>query len=317
MRTAWIVLTSSLVVAACSDPAPAAVDAFADDAAAPVDAYVRPDVGPDAWVPTDAGAIRTTPSFPDATGTCPDLAAGGMITFAPAGIPTRPVRLWVSDAAATMDGPLVFVWHGAGGSPNDATIILGDALNEIVAAGGIVAAPAHDPANTQLPWFLDLGMQEDDLLVADEVLACARASLGFDEAHVHSVGFSAGALHTSQMSFRRASYLASVVTYSGGLVSPRPPTRDAADARFAAMILSGGPGDVVIVNFQQTSQTYLRAIQVAGDFGFVCDHGMGHTVPAAARASAWQFLQDHPYGQVPHAYAEGLPAGFYEFCALP
>ncbi len=316
-------IAAGLLLFACAEPAPTSVadDAGAADAAMPLDAAApndafRPDVGPDAWAPTDAGAIRTTPTFPEVSGTCPDLTSPGTVTFSPAGLTPRAARIWVGPAAATLDGPVVFVWHGAGGSPSDASYILGDAISDIVELGGIVVAPSHDPANTDLPWFLDLGTREDDLEVADEALACARASIGIDEAHVHSVGFSAGALHTSQMSFRRASYLASVVTYSGGLVSRSAPARDALDARFAAMILFGGPDDVVLVAFQQTSRQYLAAMQRAGDFGFLCDHGMGHTVPAAARLSAWRFLQDHPYGMTPHAYEDGLPDGFYSYCSL-
>lgn len=320
MRTSSIAgfATLALSLAACADPAPGADVGPTDDAAAPVDAYARPDAGPDAWVPTDAGAIRAAASFPTAAGACPDLTRSGTVMVSPAGIAARPVQIWVSDAAATMDGPLVLVWHGAGGSPSEAQYILGDtAMSAILAAGGIVAAPAHDPANTQLPWFLDLGSEEDDLFVADEIVACARSGIGIDAAHVHSVGFSAGALHTTEMAYRRASYLASVVTYSGGLRSSRPPTRDAADARFAAMMLHGGESDVVLVSFQRQTESWLRAVQGAGDFGFICDHGMGHTVPSSARESAWRFLEAHGYGELPRAYASGLPADFYAPCTLP
>jgi predicted esterase len=319
-RLALVSLVVSL--SACSDPGTTPpIDAAVpmDDAYAE-DAFVPPvDVGPDAWIPTDAGAIRTTPTFPSAAGACPDMTTSGTVMVHPSGIPARSAQIWVSSAAATMDGPLVLVWHGAGGSPSEAPYILGmTQVNAILAAGGIVIAPSHDPANTQLPWFLDTGSREDDLFVADELVACARAAVGFDEMHVHSVGFSAGALHTAQMSFRRASYLASVVTYSGGLFNGlAPPPRDAMDARFAAMILYGGPDDVVLVSFDRASHQYLQALQIAGDFGFVCNHGMGHTVPPAAQPSAWQFLQDHPYGMTPHAYADGLPSGFYAPCALP
>jgi predicted esterase len=315
MRAAPTLTLAVLAIACNTDPmvtTDAAVDPGEDAAV-----IGRPDVGPDAWVPTDAGAIQTTPTFPTAAGTCPDMTHSGTVMFAPAGIAPRPVQIWVSDAAATMDGPLVLVWHGAGGSPAEGAYILGDALRAILDAGGIVAAPAHDPVNTQLPWFLDTGSQQDDLFVADEVVGCAHASVGFDPHHVHVVGFSAGALHTTQMSFRRSSYVASVVTYSGGLLGSTPPMRDAPDARFAAMILYGGDSDVVVVSFRTTSQAYLRAMQSAGDFGFLCNHGMGHTVPAAARASAWAFLQAHPYGQLPRAYANGLPSDFYSFCSLP
>ncbi len=315
MRLVALPLAGCLLLG-CADPAPA-IDAATDDAASDDAAIVRSDAGPDAWIPTDAGAIRTMPTFPTAAGTCPDLTHPGMVSVSPAGIAARPVQIWVSAAAASMDGPLVLVWHGAGGSPSDATYILGDALQANVGAGGIVAAPAHDPVNTQLPWFLDTGSREDDLFVADEIVGCAHASIGFDPSHLHVVGFSAGALHTSQMSFRRSSYVASVVTYSGGLINRTAPPRDAPDARFAAMVLYGGDSDVVIVSFDTTSHTYLGAMQSAGDFGFLCNHGMGHTVPSAARASAWAFLQAHPYGQIPRAYAGGLPSGFYSYCALP
>lgn len=312
MRIASVVF-AGLALTACSESNAPSVDAALDD-----DAFVRPDVGPDAWIPTDAGAIATTATLPTAAGACPDLTHSGTVMVSPAGIAARPVQIWVSDAAATMDGPLVLVWHGAGGSPAEASYILGDtAMAAILAAGGIVAAPAHDPANTQLPWFLDLGTAEDDLFVADEIVACAHLSIGVDTSRIHAVGFSAGALHTTQMSYRRAGYLASVVTYSGGLTGSRPPDRDVPDARFAAMILHGGESDVVVVSFQRTSETYLRAIEVAGDFGFVCNHGMGHTVPAAARDSAWHFLEAHPFGQLPRAYADGLPADFYAPCMLP
>lgn len=279
----------------------------------PTDAPPRVDAGP-----PDTGPVRTEPILPTATGACPGLTTSGTVTVSPAGIDPRPVRIVVSDAAATLDGPLVFFWHGAGGSPTEAEFALGSAaMTAILDAGGMVVAPFHDPSQTLLPWYLSLGREENDLLVADEVLACAIASIGVDERHIHAVGFSAGALHTTQMSFRRASYVASVVTYSGGLTSVRnAPPLDAPDARFAAMMLHGGPSDVVSVSFQDATETYLAVARGNGHFGFLCDHGMGHTVPSAARDSAWAFLEAHGYGAQPPPYAAGLPSGFYAPCVL-
>ncbi len=312
-----LLLFALLPLAACAtDPAAPTQDAGAID-----DAFVSPDAyrTPDAWLPVDAGAIQTSPVIPAAAGACPDMTTSGMVTVSPAGIAARQVRIEVGSAAATMDGPLVFFWHGAGGSPTEADAALGDtARAAILGAGGIIVAPVHDPAAGSFPWFLTAGSQLDDLLVADEVVACAVASPGIDVHRIHVVGFSAGALHTTQMSFRRASYVASVVTYSGGLVNAHAvPPRDASSARFAAMILHGGAADVVVLNFQTTSEAYLGAMRGAGDFGFICNHGMGHTVPAAARDSAWMFLDAHRFGVLPRAYASGLPSGFYAPCALP
>jgi hypothetical protein len=65
------------------------------------------------------------------------------------------------------------------------------------------------------------------------------------------------------------------------------------------MIFDGGATDDVIVNFQAQSETYLSNLQAAGHFGFICDHNLGHTVPSDGPPSAWQFLQDRPFGVHP------------------
>jgi predicted esterase len=318
---AWIGI-AGLSLVGCGGEAVMDTDAaVGGDAASVTDAGVEAaDAAPseaDAG-PNDAGPLRMDPLMPSATGTCPDMTTTGAVTVSPMGLAPREVRIWVGEEAAESDGPLVFFWHGAGGSPTEATYALGAAVEEITAAGGIVVAPVHDPAAGTFPWFLTAGgMREDDLVIADEVVACAERSIGIDEHRIHAIGFSAGALHTAQMSFRRASYVASVVLYSGGLISSRMPRTDAPDARFAAMILFGGERDEVVINFATASQSYLDVLSRGpGYFGFLCDHGMGHTVPSAAIPHAWRFLEDHPYGMHPHAYEDGLPEGFYAACSL-
>src|SRR5262249_37033234 len=155
----------------------------------------------------------------------PELAEG-TITVSPDGKP-RDVLIWISDAAKTLDGPVVFFWHGAGGSPNEATYALSSpVIKEITDMGGIVAAPVHDPGAGQLPWYLALGGgDESDLGVMDEVLACAIEKVGVDLRRIHSVGFSAGAMNTTQVGWRRSGYIASVVTFSGAQIGS-PPDQD-------------------------------------------------------------------------------------------
>jgi predicted esterase len=253
--------------------------------------------------------------LPKPSGACPDFAAPSTITVTPDG-KARNVRLWIGDEAKTKDGPIVFFWHGAGGSPDDATYALSQAvIDEIVASGGIVAAPVHDPNAGQLPWYLCLGgTDESDLRVMDEVLACAIEKVGVDLRRIHSVGFSAGAMNTTQIGWRRSGYIASVVTFSGAQVGV-PPDEDPTN-KFPAMIFDGGAKDIVIINFQQGSEKYAQSLKDEGHFSFLCDHGMGHTVPADGRAPAWQFLKDHPFGISPEPYATALPAGFPKYCTL-
>ena len=256
------------------------------------------------------------PTLPTPTGTCPELV-DGEVMFAPAGIAPRGVRLWMSDAALEQDGPLVFYWHGTGSQPLEATYGLGaDFIDQVVAQGGIIAAPTSDPAAGQFPWFLVLGTEQDDLLVADEVVACTAEQLGIDARRVHTIGMSAGGLQTSQFSWRRSNYLASAVTYSGGFLGSAPADADPSNP-MAAMIFHGGADDIVFISFQEASERYLQALGAADRFGFICDHGMGHTIPQGdAQSSVWQFFYDHPWGTKPSPYVDGLPAGFPDYCAL-
>lgn len=259
-------------------------------------------------------------TLPEPTGPCPDFV-DGVITVSPAQnkIP-RKVRVWMSEKANTLDGPLVFYWHGTGSSPDEAVIGLGeDTITAILAEGGIVAAPYHDPEAVQFPWFLTtypLNSREDDLRVADEILACACEKIGIDTARIHSMGFSAGGLHTAQMSFRRSGYIASVATYSGGIrvFTSLPPNPYPAN-KFAAMIFHGGATDVMIIQFQQASECYRDVLVDEGHFAILCDHGMGHVIPTGARGSVWRFFQDHRYGFNPSIYQSTLPTDFPEYCS--
>lgn len=260
---------------------------------------------------------RTSPLaefFPTSSGHCPNLT-DGYVTFTPSGIAPRRVRLWLAPGVS-LAGPLVFYWHGTGSAPEEALYGLGDpTVDAIKAAGGIVAAPEHDLKSAQFPWYLTMGAgREDDLLVADEVLACAREQRGVDERRIHSVGMSAGGLQTVQMAYRRSGYIASVVPYSGGLLGF--PLDQDPENHFAAMIFFGGAKDQVIANFQALSRAFHDDLGALGRFSFLCNHGMGHTIPIAARPSVWEFLQAHPFGTVPSPYAAGLPPTFPEYCTL-
>jgi len=326
----FVLLVTAGLAAACAsagqphpgavsgDGPPSVADAAPTDAAmaaAPADGAVAHQDGVTVVAPADGAPVALSspdPRFlPRPTGPCPDFAEG-MITVHPHGV-ARDVQLWMSSSAHK--GPLVFYWHGTNGQPAQAVQGLGQrTIDAIRQQGGIVAAPAHDPAAGTWPWYLVAGTQELDLDVADEVLACAIDKVGVDLRRIHSVGFSAGAIQTVQMSYRRAGYLASVVTYSGGQLADIP-DQDPAN-RFAAMLFHGGPSDQVVVGFAMVTEQYRAALAAAGRFAFVCNHGMGHRIPVEAVDSVWRFLQDHPFGTTPSPYAAALPAGFPSYCTL-
>src|SRR5450432_1293948 len=61
----------------------------------------------------DAAIINsTTPVIPVPTGVCPTITAGD-VTFAPAGVPPRKVKL-AFDPAKVGTGPLILYWYATG-----------------------------------------------------------------------------------------------------------------------------------------------------------------------------------------------------------
>ena len=127
------------------------------------------------------------------------------------------VSVWVGTPTATQHGPVAIYWHGTGTSGQEAKSALGNAgISEIVSEGGLVVAPeasTKQGSNTgNGVWYTG------DFAVADEVVACAARDLHVDTRRIHSLGYSAGGLQTAWMASARSNYLASVVTYSGGIV---------------------------------------------------------------------------------------------------
>ena len=243
--------------------------------------------------------------WPEPTGVCPEIRSG-IATFAPAGIPPRDVKLWVGSDTESQDGPLIFYWHGTGSQPDEALAGLStQTVQAVTDMGGMVAAPTSDPAAGTFPWFLTSGSRLDDLILADEILACMIEQIGVDGRRIHVSGMSAGGLMTTQMSYRRSSYIASVVSYSGGIIIQPPPYEDPSN-KFAAMMKHGGPNDIVVINFKDATESYFQAMTDNGQYAVICDHGMGHTIDFNETPSVWQFMQDHPYGTEPSPY-EGMP----------
>jgi poly(3-hydroxybutyrate) depolymerase len=269
--------------------------------------------------------------LPVATGTCPGFAEGAGCTvdsismicdFSPSGLVPRKVRIWMSEAARSQDGPLIVFWHGLTRTASDAAgaaVGLGpDVVAEVVTAGGIVAAPERSekretPALGQLPWLLALGTgEDDDLRVMDEVVACARSEVGIDLRRIHTTGMSAGGLQTGQVGARRSGYLASTVVFSGGQAAD-PPIQDPSNL-YAVALFHGGPQDVVLINFMDQETMYRERLNSQGHFNIICNHGANHSIPPAAAMAGWVFMQDHPYGVSPEPYAGGLPASMPAYC---
>lgn len=267
-----------------------------------------PDMAPDA----EAGSPGV-PRLPKSTGVCPPIQSGD-VTFAPAGVPPRKVKLALEQPGK--QGPLLLYWHATGSSPAEAAYSLGATQATWTSAGGIVAAPYADPTAGQFGWFIvNQSPKLDDFLVADEIVACLVEARRIDPARIHSLGMSAGALQTTALSYLRSSYLASVSTFSGGAVQDLSSLTEDPGNKFAALVFHGGATDALFgVDFQAASESYRSNLSAAGHFAAICDHGKGHTIPRDAAPSVATFFAVHPFGASPSPYASGLPASFPAYC---
>lgn len=273
-----------------------------------------PGPGPDPVLPDAPVISGATALIPQPTGTCPAIANGD-VTFAPAGIAPRKVKLAL--AAGAQRGPLVVYWHATGSSPAEAAYALGTTHGALTAAGAVVATPYSDPVAGSFEWFIVNGSDRlDDFVLADEIVACLAVAGRIDPAHVHSVGMSAGGLQTTAFSFLRSAYVASVATFSGGMPPGFAPPIQRPDNKFAALIFEGGASDNVFgVDFAAASELYKTTLIGAGHFAAICDHGKGHEIPLDAAPSVAAFFTANAFGAWPSPYASGLPATFPTYCA--
>lgn len=258
------------------------------------------------------GGPESPAEIPTPKGTCPDFANGD-VTFNPGTARTATITM---SASSTGNGPLIVYWHS---TSNDATEAL-RALNvsAVSAAGGIIVAP-HDPnyPGDPFPW---LNHYADHNALFDEIYACAVHKKVVHPGRVHALGFSAGGLMTTQLSFERSKYLASIAAYSGGLTGAPPAFQDM-NNKFPSMILTGGAMDTydtgtTVVNFHMMSQSWQTTLKNAGHFAMLCDHGGKHTLPSSAvKDGIVQFFVDHPYGTNPSPYAGGKIPSAISICS--
>jgi poly(3-hydroxybutyrate) depolymerase len=267
--------------------------------------------------PGTPGAQGTpgTPKLPSPSGTCPAIVPGD-VTFAPAGMPPRKVKLAFDPAQKSAKAPLLFYWHATGSSPDEAAYSLGATEGELTKSGGVVAAPYADPTAGTFEWFIvNQSPKLDDFVLADEIVACLAADGRVDATRIHSMGMSAGALQTTALSFLRSSYIASVATYSGGMPAGFDPPNQDPTNKFAALVFDGGAKDDVFgVDFKAASERYQSTLAAAGHFAALCDHGKGHDIPLDAAPSVVAFFAANPYGAWPSPYASGLPSTFPSYC---
>jgi hypothetical protein len=273
---------------------------------------LTPPLSAPAPVPTDLPKVR---------GTCPTLKGTGTYTFGDPLGRNLMVQIYIAPDAKTKagpGGPLILYWHAFGSSPTEVMMGFGkSAVDAVVAKGGVVAAFTSQLCVTcGLPE--DVAWYPEDDAVSDQVVACAIQQAKIDPRHIHSLGFSAGALHTMHLATVRSGYIASVISYSGG--DPNASSEQVQDPQnpVAALLTFGKSGlDTELFDFSMLSVQWYDAHHTLGFYTMLCDHGGGHVIPTELVPLTAQFFDDHPYKVAPEPYSASIPSGFPAYCSNP
>jgi len=257
--------------------------------------------------------------IPPVKGTCPTFQSGSnMMTVN--GF-TMNVTAWVGTKppAGAPRGPLVIYWHGTVETGQTAINGLGQAaIDEVVRLGGMVAAPENTSMTGQNTgngvWYTG------DFDFADQIVACAIQQLDIDTRHIHTGGYSAGGLQTVYMWYMRSGYLASAISFSGGINSPVPPAMQDPSNKAPVIVAHGAAGsDVLILDFAQASANWENLIKQAGGFYIDCNDGgahfNGYTRLTDLNSSTLEFFKSHPFKGSPEPYTT-LPSTFPKYCAI-
>lgn len=258
------------------------------------------------------------PALPKPTAPCPTFT-DGTVTFTVGG-EQRQVRLYVDPTRArTQDGPLVLYYYGISNAVNDTgldnsplqvTRFLTQAtIDAIVAEGGVVAVPVGRSGS--IPWMLPTAAAPDspDLAVADEIVACAKTTVGIDSRRIHVSGFTSGAYFASALSFARSSYVASAAVDMGGFNDASQPTYQNPRNEFAALVMRFPSIDFRFLT--DATLGYRDRLLADGHFVVDCNNDFSYSVqptPAYGPSIA-RFFSDHPFGR-PSPYQAGLPSDF-------
>lgn len=233
--------------------------------------------------------------------------------------------------------PVIFNWHGVGDTASNMSGLLSGSVNNQTMPFILVTPENDDEFVMQtmkgIDWdILNIKDGSAEVELFDGVLACIEERWGVDENHIHTTGFSAGAINSNALGVIRGEVLASIFTNSGAYFS-NPDNIAAMDSmtanflqwpavshgnRYVQVLMHGsqaediygaGPTDINFYEMAINDADYLNEL---GHDVIICNHGMGHTISDISHMI--KFFKDHPKGTVdsPHSGLDGYP-NFCEF----
>lgn len=259
------------------------------------------------------GVFTSDPVIPEPMGECPEFTTGNQTIL---GMETD----MVVGAIGAVKGPLLFNWHGTGGTGTGGLRQIPQSVqDDITSRGGIIIAPNDNEtvrSGQDVTFVLAVWYDGADLDYADHLVACAVQNHNIDPRQIYVTGCSAGGLMTGVMALTRSGYVAAAAPNSGGVSTPTWMLGDPSHVP-PIFAMHGGDNDNVIINFGDSSRALGDQIVGAGGFFVECNHTVGHCrAPADLYEKAWDFMKAHPFGVEPEPFAAGLPSDYPEYCSI-
>jgi predicted esterase len=255
------------------------------------------------------------PVLPAKMGDCPKLINGATVK-----IGRMSVIVYIDPDAKNKPGPggpIINYYHATGGQPSEVMSGFGMAnIKKVTDMGGVVAtytttACPNCSTTDDLVWYVEDGP------IQDQLVACAIEQAKIDVTHIHALGWSAGALHSTWVGINRSNYMASFISYSGGMPPwPGQNMPQNANTHVSSILTYGVTGvDNVIVDFPTQSKDYFSTFSAKGWYTMMCATGGGHMIDRNVAPVSLQFFMDHPFDTTNSPYKAMIPSAFPKYCS--
>lgn len=248
---------------------------------------------------------------------CPALGAGPN-AFKSAGL-DRTFDVWLpASGTPTAAVPLVFLYHGVGGS--SATIVKDSGFAKLLETEKFILVVPNSATpegkKLSLDWFTGAAAfdkDNPDLVFFDDLIKCTSASWQIDPDRVYVTGMSGGGLMTVMLTLHRGKSIAATAPFSGGYLHAWPTPAGTPPV----LVTWGGKTDEAFSQkFELLAQELLTNFKKDGRFIVRCEHTLGHKWPLEMNVAAWKFLSSFTRGKADNPLAAGLGKEFPAYCTV-
>lgn len=271
------------------------------------------------WQDKDQGVAASCDDDPTATlpritaEDCPSVVEGGNTGFPSAGLDREFVLQLPPDYEAGKAYPLVFAWHGFGGT---AAGFLDGALSAAGRAADVILVAPQGTDKGGSTSFDPFGEERRnyDVALFDDILTCVSDQMMVDLNRVYVTGMSNGGLMSGALLARRAATFAAAAPLSGGISVAFAEDHEP----IPSLVVWGGEEDFAFEqNFHTLATSMIDALLDRGHFLATCNHNTGHEIPPGAWSWVFEFLLAHDKATGNTSpFESGLTEGFPAYCTI-